>query len=77
MPSSVLVKATLIPLLSGLGIGIAVLIVVLVIIYILNNRLAKYIVQLKDTAIEIAGGNYSVTPPQLPFSSKDNELVIF
>ena len=33
--------------------------------------------QLKDTAIEIAGGNYSVTPPKLPFSSKDNELVIF
>lgn len=77
MPSAVLVKATLIPLLSGLGIGIAVLIVVLVIIYILNNRLAKYIVQLKDTAIEIAGGNYSVNPPKLPFSSKDNELVIF
>lgn len=77
MPSAVLVKATLIPLLSGLGIGIAVLVVVLLIIYILNNRLAKYIVQLKDTAIEIAGGNYSVTPPQLPFSSKDNELVIF
>lgn len=77
MPTAVLVKSALMPLFAGLGIGIAILIIVIAIIYILNNRLAKYIIKLKDTTIEIAGGNYSVKPPQVPFSSKDNELVIF
>lgn len=77
MPTIVLIKSALIPLLAGLAIGIIILVVVITIIYILNNRLAKYIISLKDTAIEIAGGNYKITAPRVPFSSKDNELVIF
>lgn len=56
--------------------GLAVFFII-VCVYILVNRLAKYIIKLKEVTVEIAGGNYHMDPPKVPFKSKDNELVIF